>query len=439
MSTTSLVQELRSRVKDTRTTVRAFGVSVTDPAATVATLEISGGYFRVTVVGGTTSSLNLPLADGSYESMGKLVRAISSMAGYVVSPDTDMDQSFETLSIVDLGPVSCLRRQADVAHKLFSDVWLSDIVRRAVLKHNPSIPNPDALPVGEEELVLTLAQAMLMRHLATDSVRRRGLSMTTDELLKVAQALDDDYSVTYKRLARAIQSPREASSNIMREGDIVVAKISRRLRNGRVKSIGSIPPETPVIIEPDDSDVEDTRVYLSWERSADDNFYYYEMWRGPDAGVERNREGYTRMQYTPLGSPGSRDALATTGGWFCGLEPDSEYYFRLYVVDRNGEYSGSTVTQVYTRSLRSKMSTTTPPTPALVSAGDSIVVTFDPAYTAPDADMVITLGDKPAVYTLTGAYEISVVVPTFFQKGVKTLKVVSSNGLSSSYASIQVM
>lgn len=439
MSTTSLIQELRSRVKDSRSLVRAFGVSVTDAASTYASLEVSGGYFRVTVVGGTAGSVNLSLSDPRYDTLGKLARSIQTLGGYAVSVDSEMDEDFSSLSLADVGPVDCLRRQMDLTHKLFSDQFLGDIVRRATMLHNPSFPNPDSLPVGEEELVILMSHAMLVRHLASGAVRRRNMDMSTEQLLTLAKALDESYKTNYTRLARSIQSPREAASDIMREGDIVIGHFNRKRRgySGRT-SIGNIPPETPMVNDPEEIDIEDTRVFISWQRSSDSNFSRYEMWRSTSSDITKGRSPAQPTQYSALGQPGSRDVLGATGGWFEGLEPETTYFFRLYVIDRNGEYTGSQTVQVTTLPLRVKISELTPPTPILVQAGDVITVKFDPAYTAPDAFMSVTLGDKSATYTVTGAYEIELLVPTFFQKGNKTLRVTTASGLTTCFEYVNV-
>lgn len=438
MSTLSLVHELRSRINDSRTVVRAFGIALRDPAASSAILDVSGGYFRVTVMGGTANSLNINLNLPGFDTLGKLVRALAGLPDYVVSPDTDMDREYDTISLEDCGPIDIRQRQVDIQHKLFSDRILGDVLRRAVLRHNPSMPNPDALPAGEEELVLTLAHSMLLRQMATNSARRRGLSATTAELMAISDALEKSYNKDHTRLSRAIQSPREAASNIMREGDIVVGKFSRRLRNGRTTSYANIPPEAPVLLDPTEMDVEDTRIYLGWQRSADENFARYEVWRGIDMDITKDREGYYLSPFVPAGNPNSRDSLGAVGGWVSGLEPETQYFFRLYVVDRNGEYTGSQVLQLMTLPLRSKISQLTPPTPQMVVAGDVVTVTFDPAWAAPTADLQVLVGDKPATFTVTGPYEIRLIVPTFFQKGPKVLRILTPTGLVTCFTSLVV-
>lgn len=439
MSTTSLIQELRSRVKDSRSLVRAFGVSVTDALSSEASLEVSGGYLRVTVVGGAAGSLNVSLSDPRYDTLGRLARSIQGTAGYAVSIDSEMDEDFSALSLADVGPVDCLRRQMDLTHKLFSDQFLGDIIRRATLLHNPSFPNPDSLPAGEEELVILMSHAMLARHLASGAVRRRNMDMSTDQLLTLAKSLDDAYKTNYARLARSIQSPREAASDLMREGDVVVGRFNRKRRGsvGRT-SIGNIPPETPILVEPLQLDVEDTRTFIGWQRSSESNFSRYEMWRSTESDVNKGRPPAQATTYSTLGQPGSRDVLGATGGWFECLEPSTTYFFRLYVIDRNGEYSGSQTVQVTTKALRAKLSELAPPTPVEVQAGSVVTVTFDPEYAAPDVSLVVTVGDKAASYTVTGAYEIEVIVPALFQKGNKTLRILNADGLPTCYEYLHV-
>lgn len=437
MSTASLVQELRNRVKDSRNVIRAFGISVRDANVTSAVVEVSNGYFRVVVTGGSTSSLNINLADPVYAKLDDLVRAIATLPGYVVSQDSDMDGDYVSVSLANLPPTDCNGRQVDITHRLFSDQWLGDLIRRALQRHNPSMPTVDALPVAEEELVLTLAHSMLLTNLATDSSRRRGLTTSTEELLRLSKSLEDSYRYDMVRLARAIQSPREASSNIMREGDIVVGKFNLRKRGGSRTSLGNIPPELPKFVDGLEIDIEDTSVVLRWERSADSNFSLYQLWQGIDPDVEKDRAGYSLVNYAPVGPLGGRDALSVTAGRVTGLEPETQYYFRLYVVDRNGEFTGSDVVSVTTLPLRVKISETTPPTPVNVSNGDVVTVTFDPRYAAPNSDMKVFVGEKEAIFTVTGAWTIEVTVPNFFNKGPKVLAVLSPLRTCFSYLVLQ--
>ncbi len=439
MSALNIVQELRSRLTDSRSQVRAFGISVQDRDAASAVLDVRNGRFDVTVIGGTAPSLSLDLSLPKYDTVGKLVRAIASVnPWYAAQQDEDMDEEFPSISISDLGPLDILGQSASILHRKFSDAMLTDVLRRAVLRHNPSM-SLDIVPDGEAELVITLAHSMLMKQMATGAVKYRGMGMTVSEALAVADSLEKSYRADMVRLARAIQSPREAAPNIMREGDIVVGKFSRRMRNGRMQSAGNIPPEQPVLIEPDALAIEDTHVYLTWQRSADASFNRYELWRDTSPYVAKDRGTSVKVTSCPPGvwDP-VRDTLARNDGSFGGLEPETTYFFRLYVVDANGEYTGSQVVQATTLALRSKLLATTPPTPSTVQAGDVITMTFDPAYTAPASDLRVSLGDKNLIPTITGAYEATITVPVFFQKGAKDLRVISPNGLMDVYKSITV-
>ena len=420
MSAETLVQELRDRIKDVRSVVRAFGISVRDAAATSAVVEVSQGRLKVTVVGGTTGSLDLSLSDPAYSTLGALERAVASVSGYVVSRDAGMDATFSSVDLTEMSAGDCLGRQIDITHRLFSDQWLRDILRRALMRHNPSMPSVDRLPVGEEELVLTLARSMILTEMATDSSRRRGLTMTTDELLRISKALEDSYKFDMTRLARAIQSPREASSNIMREGDVVVGRFGLRRRGGRT-SRGNIPPETPHFVDGPDSDIEDTKALIRWERSADSNFASYQLWRGTDEGVEKDRGLYVLTTYSNVNN--ERDALATTGGWVTGLEPGTDYFFRLYVIDRNGEFTGSEVMQVTTLPIRVLVDKVNTVLPASATTGDVVTVLFDSNGSPPSTSMTVFVGEKQASFTVTGMWEIEVTVPAIYNKGPKDIVV----------------
>lgn len=437
MGSVNLVQELRGRIKDSRGHVRAFGLSVSDPAAANAYLELRRGRFQVMVLGGTAASVDFDLSNPLYDTAGKLTQVLRTIPGYVVDVDMDMDEEFSSISLGDKGPIDCKFNQVSLTHRLFSDVWLSDVLKRALLRHNPSM-SLEILPDGEAELVLLLAHSELLKQMATDATKRKGMGMEVAELIKLAELLERNYREDRIRLARSIQSPREADSDKMREGDIVVGKMSRRLRSGRM-SAGNIAPEQPVLNDVEPSDIEDTHVYLNWAKTSDTNFFRYEVWRDTVPGVQRGRGTSVFAGVCLASQDVNRDAMANSGGAYGGLEPETTYFFRLYVYDRNGESTGSQVVSATTLPLRVRLNPVYPPTPSGGPSGTVVTLTFHPDWGVLTAAMTVQLGDKTVIPTITGPLTATFVVPLFFQKGMKDLRVVSPTGLMDVFKNFQVL
>lgn len=388
------------------------------------------------VHGGATASVDFDLANPLYDTLGKLTRVLRTIPGYVVDVDMDMDEEFASISLTDIGPIDCKYSQVSITHRLFSDVWLGDVLKRALLRHNPSM-SLEILPDGEAELVLLLAHSELLKQMATDATKRKGMGMEVAELIKLAELLERNYREDRIRLARSIQSPREANSDIMREGDIVIGKMSRRLRNGRM-SAGNVAPEQPVLGDIESSDIEDAHIYLSWPKTSDTNFLRYEVWRDTIPSLVRGRGTAVPAEPCVSSQDVYRDAMANSGGAYGGLEPETTYFFRLYVVDRNGESTGSQVVSATTLPLRVRLDPLYPPTPSGGPAGTVVTLTFHPDWGTPTADMRIGLGDKVITPTLTGPLTATFVVPSFFQKGAKDLRVISPTGLMDIFKSFQV-
>lgn len=475
---TSLVAEFRRRIQDVRPSRRAFSISISDPNAIKAVVEVTNGHFIVNVSGGEAPSVDFLLTNPAYDTVGKLYQVLSRTKGYSVQRDEDASHDHLSMDIDAFGPLPINETGLNIAHHVFSDSELEEVLRRATQRHNPSL-TPQTVPPQEHQFVHLLGHAEICKIQAYDATKRRGLDKTVDDLLKMSQEFEQQYRDDTERLARAIQSPREANPNTMNEGDVVLGKMVRRsLRTGFQSPLSQVlDPTEVVLLDPDEHDVEDDNVRVVWRRNKDMDFYEYELWMDSQPDVVRTREGGLVFAGTPISfqttddvrhEPGSRMTTSTMVFRSFGansnssrssfstfveefgqlirsfavgnLESSTTYYWRLYVINNNYVAASSNVVKATTKALRARFmpiarnSNQPGPTGTAFDrvsgpAGTVVNVTLDPTKGQYTAQHVFKVAEKVVVPTINTPYSLTIVIPTFQNIGNKDLVIISPNKL----------
>lgn len=471
MASLSLISRLRSRIRDERPSVKAMTLGVDKASVTRATAEITEDHLMVTVQGGDVSGIDIDLSESRFATIADLHYHLSRLDGYVATLDQDAVLSHPSVDVMpmsarDIGPASS---HLDLVHHVFSDEELDVILTEAVQRHNPSF-TASTLPEGEEVFVMHLAQAEVCRRQAYDSSKRKGLSETVADLLQIAESLERTYADDVRRLARAITSPKEATSDSMRQGDVVLGTMFRSsLRTGRKAASGqNLPPPTPLLHDPDDArDVADDNIRLRWTRSSENDLYAYELWLDTTQDVQRAgppdsrgtpfagpplttsedpypgviRDTTSKLVFRSFGHSAGFESISffsyieefgqSAVSFIVGeLESETEYFFRLYVFDRNREHAASEVIRCRTKALRASFAEVSPVTPLLGAPGTVVTLNFDPTKGAFTANHRIKVGGKEVAYTLVSASQATFEMPAFENIRVKKdISVTSPTGL----------
>ena len=111
------------------------------------------------------------------------------------------------------------------------------------------------------------------------------------------------------------------------------------------------------------------------------------------------------------------------------LEPETDYYFRVFLSNVNGEFSESNVVRMRTKPLRCRFRTTSPLSATSGAAAAVITVNFDASWGAYTISHSMTLGGKALTVTPVSGTQVTFPVPTFQTKGLKELVVYSPSGL----------
>lgn len=412
-----LVAALRSRISDDRAAATAFALSVTGECKS-ALLEIANGVLSVKIEGGqSVRDLRLNLSDPRYNTLGRLVNEISRTPGYdaKTDPQYQPDHPSNDLRIED-GLVQIGKGKSyTLRHRIFSDEELSEFLSEAVSIHNPNY-TINAVPANEHSFVLMKASAHAYRVLAADTSRRRGLDTDAKTLLALAQDLETQYDRDSRRNHRILPVPKIDDSSVG-SGEVIQGQLTRRsARAGYTTSYrDALPSKPPTLLDPSDDDIEDTLARLRWSQDRDQRFSYYELWRDTQSKVERSVSGrldqrpgssaspqlpintqYMRMstsiQILGLAVSANRVAPVFDGFFFWTaaelagsnivnvnfvdgilfpnpggsmmsvlgepLEAETDYYYRLYAVNWNGEVQHSNVIKVRTRPYRARFKRT---------------------------------------------------------------------------------
>jgi hypothetical protein len=485
----SLLAEFRRRIKDVRPSTRAFGLAIVDPTVTGATAEVTAGHLIITVIGGNgTPSLDLDLSNPRYDTVGRLYQLLSRAPGYRCTRDEDGDEDHASIDLEPFGPLSIQGTGVDMNHHNFADSELEEVLKSAIARHNPSLTLV-TLPPQEYAFVMPLAQANICRIQAFDASKRKGMDRDVSSLIALADSFEKQYTTDTSRLTRALQSPQGANPNTVGEGDAMLGTQYRRsLRTGFMSPLGAVSsPDAPILLDPDEHDIEDDNVRVVWQRNKQEDFYSYELWQDSREDVQRCREGQlifsgpfgfvggpgpgpggdqisnearrattSRMVFRSFGpnANSSQSSFATFVEEFGQLirsfavgmlESNSDYYWRLFIVNLNYVVASSNVVHARTKMLRCRFmpANSNPLNPGApygsyinVTSGPPgtvVTLTLDPSRAAfQNPGYTLKIGNMAVVPTISGGgYTLSMTVPTFENYGPKDLAIISPNQLVS--------
>lgn len=450
MTTNSLIDKLRRRIKDDRPIKKAMNVAVSNDSVQSAIAEVVDGHFVVQVSGGSSPSIDLSLSDPRYATVGRLAQALSRMNGYTVSMDEDAEHQHMSLDIAPVAPVDIGpgRSSIELRHHLFSESELDEVIEQAIQRHNPSFTEA-TLPDTEHAFVLLLAHAEICRRQAYDVAKRAGLDTPATDLLALARNLEDTYLSDVERLSRALISPQEATPNTMGPGDIVVGTSFRSsLRSGRRSPFAAQSgPVAPILIEPDAMDVEDEIVTVRWVRNADNDFHSYELWMDtvPDISATPGHRPVvygrpTFYHYEEARAGTSNRVMQVAGASIRGqgvrsfqvreLEPEVTYYFKLFVTDGEGGVAGSGVMSIQTKALRTRFNPTIYASTLYGPPGTEVILFFDSNKGPLTENHRFRIGEYEAALMVDSPYQARFIVPSFTHKrAAKPLTIESPSGL----------
>jgi hypothetical protein len=453
VTTNSLIDKLRRRIKDDRPVHTAMRIVVSDPAITRAIAQVTDGNLFITMEGGG-EQVNFHLGEPRYSTIGRLHQSLMRVKGLTATLGEDAQDQHSTLDLYPVGPLD-IRAEGtalELKHHLFSDIELDEILQNAVTRHNPSFDVSD-IPENEEAFVLSLAHAEVCRRQAYDVTKRRSMETEAGDLLQIASAIEESYEKDVKRLARAIISPQEAAPNTMGSGDIVVGTQYRSsLRTGRRSPFGAQSgPTAPILLEPDEQgDLEDEQVRVRWLRNSDNDFYAYELWMDtrPEVtnhineraaqSIEPGYPSYYHYEGARIGSSQRVFRLHGTGRvgqgqreqFVSGLEPETTYYFRLFVMDAESSVASSQVVAYRTKALRTRFAQVNPASTYYGQYGDAITLNFDIKKGELTPDHHFYFGEKEVPIAIVNSFQGTVVVPAFSNvTRAKMLMIESPNGL----------
>lgn len=484
----SLVAQLRRRIFDERVGRAALRFACVDEAATDCLIAITAAKHLTTNVlnGRTAKALDVDLRSQKLDTVKLLAEFLQAQPGYQVITEPDFEPGHPSADLEVVGSLSILGQAVPLKHHLFSDKELEEVLANAVRRHNLSY-TIETVPLNEQVFVLMLAHVEVNRILAGDSARRRNIEMSVDKLLEVADSIEKSYLGDIQRQQRAVPVPTFDEGDVG-QGDVVVGNFSRRSpRNGfwaPMSSKGVL--QAPELFPFSPDDVEDTKITVHWKRNRDERFYAYELYRDTVPQVERppslvalpqgpetlrqsvKRPFTAKLVFRSFGSHSNKDNV----GWATfveqagqlitdfvdigtgdlppsgarqvagadtapPIEPETTYYYRLYIITLNYEVAGSNVISAKTRTLRALMDPFTgsgPLVPSSGAAGDIIALKGQRFHTG----MTLTVGGKPVTLTILDTENATFPAPTFSNPAAANtlydVVLTSTNGLKDVFA-----
>jgi hypothetical protein len=475
-----LISRLRSRLSDESADIGAFSLSVTGRCRS-ALLEITGGVIICTIEAGEdVQHLRLNTNMPQYSTVGRVIDELKRRKGYAVTVHAGVNEKHSSadLCLSGIEDISG-SRPAELRHRRFSDSELLDYLNDAIAFHNPTF-TLGSVPADERPYVLLKAVARAYRVLAGDTAKRRGLDTDAQMFLTLAQDADNEYEASRRRMGHVIAKPQVDESKVG-SGDVMEGKLFRRSgRSGYAAPYRVQNPPTPPELYVDQHaslDIADTLVRLRWSVSRDYSFARYELWRDTRPNVNRSLNGRifvgtaggapglpAQTQFSQAGtakqvygmaygiSPptptfdgfyfgtaseqqGSLIASNTftdgivipagiPGMWVLGepLEPETDYYYRLYTIDRNGEVLSSNELRVRTLALRAKVKRTEDrrgiasdalsATSGTIDGGETLTIKGTNIL----AGTKVTIGGKLCAEVSRTTTEIVVTTPAFYNQ-----------------------
>lgn len=463
-----LVSAFRSRIADDRNSVTAFSLSATGECKE-AVVEITNGFLVVSVQGGSSvAALRLDLSSPAYSTVGRLVAALRAARGYTVSAEGSYVAEHPSTDLVVEGVPDIARQgSATFRHRMFSDGELLRMLNEAIALHNPSYSGPANVPRSEHPYVLLKAAAVAYRAIAADTAKRKSLDADANTFLSLAKDAEEQYRADIDRNHRIVPVAK-ADESKMGSGDIVVGTMYRRsLRSGTLSHFRDAPaPQAPDLYDAADNDVEDTQVRLRWSQAKDEHFSHFEVWRGTTGDIERSvggrlglgapspqlpsqsaftragtakqvlgsslhmgpvTEGFFFWTAAEAGGASTVSASFIDGVITSGqtsealgepLEPETEYFYRVYAVNRNGEISASQTRRYRTKLIRGRFARTTPGTlsPSALSpqtgplAGGTVITVTGTGFVT---GAKLLINGKECVISALSATSITATSPAF--------------------------
>lgn len=357
----SLRSELRLRISDVAATLEAFRLRCTDPAAKTVRLTITATMLTTTVTGGSAAGLSITLTG---KTVRQVVDEIQAVALYSVSlsPAASAEHSATDFRLTPATGVSIGNADYTVQTHAFSDTELDTVLENAAKTHSPSF-TASTVPEKESGLVLLLAHILVCHIMAHDNSRFYPIAGVIGDAdkgsrvkryLDVARALREEYDTQVERLGI---KPTDDEDGDDETGVIEVGTLRRNnLRIGaRVPLYANTKPRavTGLAVSKTAGPVEDpsTELFLSWDRTREPNFSRIVVLRQTD-GSDKLLDV---LDVALRNYNGDADFLVRTTiynsatNYFhdTGLEAATEYNYRVYTVDRNGEAtpSASAVTE----------------------------------------------------------------------------------------------
>ena len=492
-----LVSSLRARLADDRPILQSFFLSVTANAK-AAYLEIANGILSITIEGGeSVSSLRWNLSLPKYNTVGRLVYELTRERGYSLAPDASMIHNHPSNDLCVDGIIDISNgKSATLKHFVWSDAELTEILEEAVSVHNPNY-TPNTVPPNEKSYVLLKAVARSYYRLAADVSKRKGLDVDVKVLLQLAESTEKQYAADVERLRRIIPVPK-ADEFKVGSGDVMQGGLLRRsLRQGYTSPYReAIPLTPPTFYEIGDEDIEDTTIRLRWSQSRKETFAYFEVWRDIQPNIERSISGRLATQYgnnpapeLPIntqfqrmstakqvlgfmpslyGSPVFDGFFFWTAAEMAGnsvvnntfidgvafpnpgvsqnamsylgdpLEPEFEYYYRVFAVNTNKEITPSEVRKYRTKPMRARFlrspggalnASCILPKNGPLSGGTTVTITG--TYFVDG--MQVLIGGKKCVISSQTSTQAVVVSPTFtntqFANKLMDVVLISPTGL----------
>lgn len=465
-----LIQLLRERIPDDTYTRPGFTLALSPGVRTrSATLEITNGFLRTTIISGSASDLNISLTAMETDTLGGLVDFIRGDRSYCVTEDGEMHRDHPSLDLRSVGSGSLQKGGVSLNHRRFSDKELRRVLAMAAQRQNV---NYTAMTVPDTEFVFvcTLAAADIVRIMAQDAVKRRGLSMSVADLLEMAKSYEEQWRNDIKWQRRAITLPKIKDSDVKR-GDAIVGTLYRPSLRTYYQTQNAIneEPEIPRLHEPSDQDVQDQQIRVTWDLIRDSDFYGMELWRDTVDDVKRSQLGNATIATTetqfnqPLPTTASLvfssigastrygRSVLTQYGEASGQsvntfvdghdnredfqlvvadsdapppEPETTYYYRLYVFDRNRLAVGSNVVRARTKRLRALLARDATPiiTPSSAPMAGGTVVTVKGSRF--HEGMRLRLGDKPlGSIVIVNTETATGTVPAVFNEGILSVNI----------------
>jgi len=460
----ALLEMLRRRLRDDDYMIRAFTLAVTDSRARSVCAEIRNGQLRITSRGGGLGNVTVDLAGIETDTIGGLVDHLRrSYGNYIaLSPNEEMNTDHPSTDLRVKGNGNIQGEGVHFYHRRWSDEELRDLLDHSARRHNMNY-KITSVPQDEHIFVVTLSLAEACRVMSQDGVKRRGLSFEVQDCLSMAESYEQQYLDDRRRQDRAVPVAKIKDTSV-EGGNIVQGTFFRRnMRTGYMSPYASQgAPECPELFVSAEEDIQDVEVRIHWRRVRDTDFRAMELWRDTVPDVRRAYQGdltttpqspavcpsfptTSKLVFSPRwanshhahsslssygiangqavnsfvdGANRQREGFAVSPWDAPPPEPETTYYYVLYVFDINHEVVGSNVVCVTTKRLRARFSrdaavTALTPVTGPLAGGTACTIRGERFHEG----MRVRLGDKQVEnLTIVSAEEATFDTPALYNE-----------------------